>query len=347
MTITPIGIASTMNQTILLVDNDRELLLSLKESLSSRGQPASVLLAGDGAEALQMLRHQPISLMVTMPKPPRIDGFELLSIVNKRYPDVPVILIAGTSTPDMEHLARQAGAAGFMVTPFAIDRLADLACRLLHKETEGGILHQISSVTFLQLVEMEQKTCTVRLEEKATGKRGVFFFVEGALCDARQGDLKGREAAYEIFGWDPVSLWIQNDSSVRQNRIQKDVHLLLLESARRRDESQSPEASFAEESEPSDEERLAAQLNHLRAKLEQGIGPGGGVERVFIRDPFWNERYQRTAEHGRKLNLGDLVVGYFDPGDSHGYLMMEGKVPAVVVVNRKCPRDKLIKIFID
>jgi CheY-like chemotaxis protein len=334
----------TMNRTVLLVDDDREMLHNLKESLRGRAESISVLLAGDGIEALQILKHQPISLVVTELKLPRMDGFELLATVTGSYPDIPVIIITGYSTPDMEQLAWQGGAAGFIVKPFPIEHLADPILTLLQKESEGGVLHHISSVTFLQLIEMEQKTCTVRLEDTATGKRGALFFVEGALCDARQGDLNGKSAAYEIFGWDPVSLCIQNESVVRENRIQKDVHLLILEAARRRDENQSPTALSAQRAGSSGEGYQTGQLDLLRNKIEQGMGLRGGIEGLF-RDPLWDERIKRLSLHGRKLNLGRLVTGYIDQGDPHGYVMVGGEKPTVIVVSRKCPRDRLMHIL--
>ena len=109
----------TMNRTVLLVvDGDREILQGLKEGLSGQAESISVLLAVDGIEALQILKHQPISLVVTDLKVPRMDGFELLAAITRSYPDIPVVLIAGYSTPDMEKLAWQGGAAGFIVKPF-------------------------------------------------------------------------------------------------------------------------------------------------------------------------------------------------------------------------------------
>jgi hypothetical protein len=46
---------------------------------------------------------------------------------------------------------------------------------MLRKQTEGGTLHNLSSSIFLQLIEMEQKTCTIRLENKPSGNRAFFF----------------------------------------------------------------------------------------------------------------------------------------------------------------------------
>ena len=225
-----------MIKNVLLVDDDREMLLALQEGFARYADSFSVLLAGDGIEALEYLKRQPVSLVVTDLKMPRVDGFELLATIMANFPDIPVIIITGYSTPRMEQLARKGGAVAFVAKPFLIENLARQIISMLRQEADGGTLHNVSSGMFLQLIEMEQKTCTIRLEEKTFGEKGVLFFVEGELCDARVGERQGEIAAYEIFAWDNVSLAIQNDCTVRQNRINKELSSLLLEGARRSDE---------------------------------------------------------------------------------------------------------------
>jgi len=260
------------------------------------------------------------------------------------YPDIPVIIITGFSTPDMERLARQGGAVGFTAKPFLIENLARQILTMLRRETEGGTLHNVSSGMFLQLVEMEQKTCTIRLEDKAAGKTGALFFVEGALFDARVGNLQGEPAAYEIFGWEQVSLSIQDDCSVRENRIQKDLHPLILEAARRKDETNTPPTAARQRPPMAGKEETAGRLVRVRNKIEQSLGPLSGVESVFA-DSVWDERVKRLSRHGTKLNLGSLVMGYIDRGDPRDYVVLAGDMPTVVAVSRKCPRDKLMQIL--
>jgi hypothetical protein len=215
---------------------------------------------------------------------------------------------------------------------------------MLRRETEGGTLHNVSSGMFLQLVEMEQKTCTIRLEDKASGKKGALFFVEGALFDARAGNLQGESAAYEIFGWEQVSLSIQDHSAVRQNRIQKDLHPLILEAARRKDEKKAAPPAPRPHPPAAGPEDAAGRLVRLRDKIEQSLGPRSGVESVFA-DSVWDERVKRISRHGAKLNLGGLVLGYIDRGDPRDYMVVAGDRPTVIAVNRKCPRDKLMQIL--
>ena len=177
-----------MVKKVLIVDDDQEMLLSLEEGLSKYDETFSIITAEDGLGAVDELKNSTISLVVTDLKMPKMDGFSLLSHIMEHYPEIPVVIITGYSTSDMERLAREGGAIGYIAKPFMIDDLAKRIITALRKEADGGTLHSVSSGIFLQLMEMEEKTCTVRLVEKSSGKQGILFFPGWAAagCPMRQ-----------------------------------------------------------------------------------------------------------------------------------------------------------------
>jgi hypothetical protein len=214
----------------------------------------------------------------------------------------------------------------------------------LSQQSEGGTLHHVSSATFLQLIEMEQKTCTVRLEHIASARRGILFFVQGELFDARVGDIQGLDAAYQILAWEPVSLALQNKCSISENRIRKNLCPLILEAARRRDEK----ASQAIDDHPSHELPVetpdsAESFARIRTRIEQALGRGA-VEDIF-EDTSWNERVKRISRHGDRLDLGQMTLAWVSYGDSRDYLVRPGEPPIVIAVNPKCPREKLMQLL--
>ena len=203
-----------MVRNVLFVDDDLEMLQALKEGLEKYGDTFTALLAQDGQDAVEKLKQHTVSLVVTDLKMPRMDGFSLLAYIMEYYPDIPVIIITGYSTAEMKRLAQEGGAVGYISKPFLIEDLAHQIMKTLRKESDGGTLHSVSSGMFLQLMEMEERTCTIRLIDKASGKGGVLFFHNGELMNARVEQLKGIEAAYRIFAWDEVTLSIQNECPV-------------------------------------------------------------------------------------------------------------------------------------
>jgi CheY-like chemotaxis protein len=334
-----------MIKNVLLVDDDTEMLHALKEGFKKYQESFAVLLAEDGLQALRGLKQNIISLVVTDLKMPNMDGFELLAHIMEHYPDIPVIIITGYSTPEMEQLARKGGAVGYIAKPFLIENLARQILTTLRKESEGGTLHNVSSGMFLQLIEMEQKTCTIRLEKKSGGEKGILFFSDGELLDARAKNMQGESAAHEIFSWDAVNLSIQNGCALKENKIQSELQPLILEAMRRKDEEAPEEVPEAvmEQIEPGGEEP-ADRLQRLKKRIEQEIGPQCGLEDLY-QDEFWDSRVAQLSKAGEFFHLGGFTLGYIDKGDANDYILIPGPKTTVITVDSKCPRDKILRVI--
>jgi DNA-binding NtrC family response regulator len=102
--------------SILVVDDDRNFLRVLEyhvQEFGFRSQPAS-----SGADALKLLEEKETDLVITDLKMPGMDGFELLEEIQRRHPDIPVIVLTAHGTIDKEVEAVTRGAAGFLAKPF-------------------------------------------------------------------------------------------------------------------------------------------------------------------------------------------------------------------------------------
>ena len=225
-----------MAKKVLIVNDDREMLRIIKKHLEKYSRTFSVLAAEDGLAAVEVLKKNNISLVISDLEMPQMDGLALLNHLKERYPDIPAIVITDSSMPEEQKLAQEKGAAGYVEKPFVIEDLARKIVTVLKKEGDGGILHGIAPGTFLQLVEMEEKTCTIRLTDDKSGKQGVLFFKNGELLEGRINELQGRDAAYEILGWEEATLSIQESCSLKENKVQADLQALLLEAMRLKDE---------------------------------------------------------------------------------------------------------------
>lgn len=334
-----------MVKNILIVDDDREMLLALREGLGRYQDTFTVKMASDGREAVQVLETAAVSLVVTDLKMPHMDGFELLAHVMQHYPEIPVIIITGYSTSELERLALEGGAVGYIAKPFLIENLAHQILTTLRKESEGGTLHSVSSGIFLQLMEMEQKTCTIRLENKQNGRKGVLFFSKGELFDARVKDIHGKAAAYDIFAWDEVNLTIQNGCALKKNLIRQDIQSLMLESMRRKDESRdAPPGDGAMDPAAARARRQEQMGRDLRDRLERAIGPRCESEYVPV-GASWEKRIERFLKAGQIFALGQLLAGFIDIGEQKDYVLVPGPRKAVLMVDPRCPRDKILQVL--
>jgi CheY-like chemotaxis protein len=83
---------------MLIVDDDAVFCEVADELFSSRGY--TVRCADDGFEALEMMKWAMPDIIICDLNLPRMSGFEFLSIVRRRFPQIPVVAISGDYVTD-------------------------------------------------------------------------------------------------------------------------------------------------------------------------------------------------------------------------------------------------------
>jgi len=225
-----------MKKSILIVDDDRVLRNLVSKKLKPYAESVATFLAADGIEAQQILKDHNISIVVTDLQMPRMDGYALLSEMSEKYPDIQVIILTAYGNPASKKRAMETGAIGYIEKPFVVEKLASQILQMLKKEDEGGTLQTVSMEMFVQLIEMEQKTCTVRVLNRDTQKQGVLFFCKGDLMEARINDRKGIASAYEILAWDNITISIQDECTIADKKLQGNLKAILFDAIRIKDE---------------------------------------------------------------------------------------------------------------
>ena len=86
----------TPQQTILIVDDDQNVLEVLNARLTSQG--FHVIQASGANEALNVIENESIDLMISDIKMPGMGGLDLFSVVRSREPSLPVIFLTAYGT---------------------------------------------------------------------------------------------------------------------------------------------------------------------------------------------------------------------------------------------------------
>lgn len=116
---------------ILLVEDDLFTREAIAHNLSQEGY--SVITADDGIQALEVLEHQKVQLIISDILMPNMTGLGLLSILkNFYYDNIPVILISALDKGDVILSAVGLGAADFLVKPIDTNML----CSKIKKLTD-------------------------------------------------------------------------------------------------------------------------------------------------------------------------------------------------------------------
>jgi two-component system response regulator ChvI len=123
-----------MQNTIALVDDDRNILTSVSIALEAEGFKVRVY--NDGAEALRGLATNPVDLAVLDIKMPRMDGMELLARL-RQSTNLPVIFLTSKDEEVDELLGLRMGADDYITKPFSQRLLIERIRALLRRERKA------------------------------------------------------------------------------------------------------------------------------------------------------------------------------------------------------------------
>jgi DNA-binding response OmpR family regulator len=114
--------AMIAKKRVLLVDDDPEIIESVRTALTMRGY--EVLVARDGAEALSRVERDRPDLMVLDLVMPRRSGLTVLDRMHRTgMRSTPIIMMTGTDELRHREAARLRGVSVFLCKPFPMEQL--------------------------------------------------------------------------------------------------------------------------------------------------------------------------------------------------------------------------------
>lgn len=113
---------------VLIVDDSAAIRKILQRVLRQADVPVGDLLeAGDGLEAIEVLKTRQVGLILSDINMPNMDGLQLLSEL-KAHPEwkrVPIVMITTEGSHDKVLEAVNLGAAGYVKKPFTADQIKE------------------------------------------------------------------------------------------------------------------------------------------------------------------------------------------------------------------------------
>ncbi len=116
-------------KTILLVDDDRELIDGLRTLLEKQGY--RVVHAHDGHQGKQMIYQQKPDLVILDMMMPRMGGYPVLEHFRDKQDAPPIIMITANEGSRHKAYAEYLGVIDYIRKPFAMERLLEAVHRAL------------------------------------------------------------------------------------------------------------------------------------------------------------------------------------------------------------------------
>ncbi len=184
----PASSAKAVKGRILIVDDDRIIVDSLGEFLQMEGYETRGV--GSVAEAVAVLRHEEVHIVITDVNMPKADGFELLRMMKQQFPETVTIVITGYGTIESAVEAIKMGAYDYLTKPIDDDELRLVVERALQQQAlvrenralrqqldqryalENVVGHDYKMLKVFDLVETvaETRTTVLITGESGTGK---------------------------------------------------------------------------------------------------------------------------------------------------------------------------------
>jgi len=235
----------------LFVDDDARFLEIVKELMAalSRGQ-WEVSTAPSASKAFALLQDQPVDLVVVDVQMGVMDGIQMLSLLNRGYPNVQKVVLTGFANEAHRAACLSNGAELFLEKPTSQDGWQVLFTALNEvvrfKPEEGfrGVLRRVGIQDVLQMECLARNSSILEISNaKLTGK----IFVEvGQIVHAQVGDATGEDAFNQLMGLGGGQFNLRPFIEPPMRSISGSWEFLLLEAARKRDEAAESPAAVAE-----------------------------------------------------------------------------------------------------
>jgi two-component system OmpR family response regulator len=238
---------------VLVADDDAWILRMVATVLEKRGY--TVVIANDGEEALSKALITPPDLLITDVMMPRMDGWALVKSLRSRpeLATLPVIFLTALSSDEDRIRGFRLGADDYVPKPFRFEEL-DLRIAKTMRRTQAiaqearetilgpslrGDLSQIGLAALLTMIEMERKTGVLTLRDPASASAQILVR-GGRVVHARlddRADPVDAECVYHLLSWSAGTFELIACEVEGADRVHTSTMNLLLEGARRLDES--------------------------------------------------------------------------------------------------------------
>ena len=126
-----------MSGEILIVDDEADIRDLVAGILQDEGFTARTARNSDEAVAAIAARRPNLVFLDIWLQGSKLDGLQLLDVVKREHPDLPVVMISGHGNIETAVAAIKRGAYDFLEKPFKSDRLIRVATQAIAKSSTG------------------------------------------------------------------------------------------------------------------------------------------------------------------------------------------------------------------
>jgi DNA-binding response OmpR family regulator len=325
-------------QTILIVDDDENIVRNLKENILEVDNNYIVKTSDDGKKALEILEKEKMDLVILDLQVPVMNGMQVLTELHNKGIWLPIVVIADSNINERESKLGEFGIVDFVKKPFLTEEVVIRIDEIIKNREKKDLIKNFGLPSVLQLIEMDKRTGILIL--KIGNENGRVFFKDGKVMDIEVKGLS-REAALRTF---INSLYEDREVSIeyinhrKEKKVKMTLMQIVMEASRLKDERKKTtgnNGSTLHNGKVSRSEEIAVITNLLNSSKE--------VERFIIADEHGEVLMASPRDYNENvLNLGMYL---WVIGDKTGVDLKMGE-PANLVCCCK-GKKRLIRKYTD
>ncbi len=193
----PQGTGSAMKKTVLLIDDNRELVAFLDEALSSQ---YVCMKAYNGKEGILAVRERMPDIIIVDQMMPEMDGMEFTRTIRRNYPTaaIPIIMLTAKDDAETELKSIRTGIDVFIPKPFDLKKLILRVAQLLQRQQSIERAVRIEAIAAPEFEEVGEKGSADEILMKR---------ISAAIEDNMQDEGFGVSALAEMTGVEPKQLY--------------------------------------------------------------------------------------------------------------------------------------------
>ena len=242
MSETPKPTAIAGVKRVLFVDDDRRFLETVRELMSVLSEGRwEVLTAESASRAFNVLQEHPVDMAVIDVQMGVMDGIQMLSLLNRGYPNVQKVVLTGFANEKYRAACLSNGAELYLEKPTDPNGWQSLFGVLSevvkHRPEEGfrGVLRRVGLQDVLQMECLSRNSSVLEVSNAALS--GKIFIETGQIVHAQVGDATGEDAFNQLLAVSGGQFNLKPFSEPPARTITGQWEFLLMEAARKSDES--------------------------------------------------------------------------------------------------------------
>jgi predicted regulator of Ras-like GTPase activity (Roadblock/LC7/MglB family)/DNA-binding response OmpR family regulator len=187
-----------MGNKILLVDDEKTFLRSLKEGLAHLSDTVATDICFSVSDAIKQIEAVDYDLIVTDIRMPIKSGIDLLLYLKMNDFSGGIKVMSAHMNSENLKKINSFGNIDVIHKPFDFDWFEEMIIDFFKKRKETAVTFEsIDLLSVMQVINIDKHTSALRIE--SDGREGVIYFVEGEIIHAEYQGLRGEAAVLKLI----------------------------------------------------------------------------------------------------------------------------------------------------